>query len=223
MQVVELEGLNHRKEHAMAETFTAFLRGINVNGNKIKMDDLKEAFAGMGFTGARTVLNTGNVVFTARAVPADRTRAQLSEHAITAPVLLDELALRDLKSYIESGLKTALGYDAPVYLRSVSELETLQDVTRTLSVPEGCHLYLLLCNNTALPAELEVLFTTTLRSENEQFHSATGDAFWIVPKGETLSSPFGAKVLGAKRYQNRLTSRNWNTIEKVLASMQENL
>ena len=65
MQVVELEGLNHRKEHTMAETFAAFLRGINVNGNKIKMDALKEAFAGMGFTRARTVLNTGNVVFMA--------------------------------------------------------------------------------------------------------------------------------------------------------------
>ncbi|QNK39838.1 DUF1697 domain-containing protein [Caproicibacter fermentans] len=198
MQMVELEGLNRRKEHAMAETFAAFLRGINVSGNKIKMDDLKEAFAGMGFTGARTVLNTGNVVFMA------------------------EQSMQEVKPLIENRLKVTLGYDAPVYLRSVSELETLQDVTRTLSVPEDCHLYLLLCDSAALPKELDMLFTTTPHSENEQFHPAAGDAFWIVPKGQTLSSPFGAKVLGAKRHQNRLTSRNWNTIEKVLALMQKN-
>lgn len=196
MQVVELEGLNRRKEHAMAETFAAFLRGINVNGNKIKMDALKEAFAGTGFDGAHTVLNTGNVVFMA------------------------EQSIQEVKPLIENGLKAALGYDAPVYLRSASELEALQDVTRTLSVPEGCHLYLLLCDSAALPTELDMLFDATPRSENEQFHPVAGDAFWIVPKGETLSSPFGAKVLGAKRYQNRLTSRNWNTIEKVLALMQ---
>lgn len=196
MQVVELEGLNHRKEHTMAETFAAFLRGINVNGNKIKMDALKEAFAGMSFDGARTVLNTGNVVFTA------------------------DQSVPELKSLIESGLKTTLGYDAPVYLRSVPELEASQDVIRTLSVPEGCHLYLLFCDNTALPAELNVLFAATPHSENESFHPMAGDAFWIVPKGETLSSPFGAKVLGAKRYQNRLTSRNWNTIEKLISLMQ---
>lgn len=181
----------------MAETFAAFLRGINVNGNKIKMDALKEAFAGMGFTGARTVLNTGNVVFTA------------------------DQSVPELKPLIENGLKAALGYDAPVYLRSISELEALQDVTRTLSVPEDCHLYLLLCDNTALPVELGALFAAMPHSgENEQLHPMASDAFWIVPKGQTLSSPFGAKMLGAKRYQNRLTSRNWNTIEKLIALMQ---
>lgn len=180
----------------MAETFAAFLRGINVNGNKIKMDALKEAFAGMGFTRARTVLNTGNVVFMAGQ------------------------SMQEVKPLIENGLKATLGYDAPVYLRSVSELETLQDVTRTLSVPEDCHRYLLLCDSAALPLELDALFAATPHSENEQFHSATSDAFWIVPKGETLSSPFGAKVLGAKCYQNRLTSRNWNTIEKIVSLMQ---
>ena len=128
--------------------------------------------------------------------------------------------MQEVKPLIENGLKATLGYDAPVYLRSISELETLQDVTHTLSVPEGCYLYLLLCDNTALPAELDVLFAATPHSENEHFHPVAGDAFWIVPKGETLSSPFGAKVLGAKRYQNRLTSRNWNTIEKIVSLMQ---
>lgn len=181
----------------MAENFAAFLRGINVNGNKIKMDDLKEAFAGMGFAGVHTVLNTGNVVFAA---------GQPWQH---------------LKLLIESGLHASLGYDAPVYLRTVLELKALQEVARTLSVPEGCHLYLLLCDDAALPAELGTLFAATPHGENERFQPLADDAFWIVPKGETLSSPFGTKVLGAKQYKARVTSRNWNTIEKIIGLMSE--
>lgn len=180
----------------MAEIFAAFLRGVNVNGNRIQMDALKEAFAGMGFSGARTVLNTGNVVLTS-ARPA-----------------------AELKPLIESGLKAALGYGAPVYLRGVSELEALREAARSIPVPEGCHLYLLLCGSAALPEELAADFAAA-HGENERFYPAAGDAFWVVPKGETLSSPFGAKALGAKRYQARLTSRNWATVEKILALMRQ--
>lgn len=204
----------------MSNDTAAFLRGVNVNGNKIKMDALKEAFENMGFAGARTVLNTGNVVFAARAVPVDGARPQPGAHVEPAPVLGDGRALQNLKPLIEGGLKSALGYDAPVYLRTAAELETLRGAAGALAVPEGCHLYLLLCDDAALPAELDALFSATPHGENEHFHPAAGDAFWVVPKGETLSSPFGAKVLGAKQYKARLTSRNWNTIKKIIGLMQ---
>lgn len=203
----------------MSNDTAAFLRGVNVNGNKIKMDALKEAFDNMGFAGARTVLNTGNVVFTARAMPAGGTRPQPAAHAGPAPAFEGVRASQNLKALIENELKSALGYDAPVYLRTAAELETLRCAAGALAVPEGCHLYLLLCDDAALPAELAALFTETPHGENEHFHPATGDAFWVVPKGETLSSPFGAKVLGAKQYKARLTSRNWNTIEKIIGLM----
>lgn len=181
----------------MAENFAAFLRGINVNGGKIKMDALKEAFAGMGFAGARTVLNTGNVVFSAGQPP------------------------QEVTPRIEAGLKAAFGYDAPVYLRSAAQLDALRDAALTVPVPEDCHLYLLLCGDAALPTELGRLFAALPHGETARFYPAAGDAFWVVPKGETLSSPFGAKALGAKRYRNRLTSRNWHTIEKVRELMRE--
>ncbi len=203
----------------MAEYLAAFLRGVNVNGNKISMTALREAFAGMGFSDARTELNTGNVIFSARAVPEDKTRTQVDGHTNRAPALLDDSPFRGLKKCIENGLKAAFGYDAPVFLRSVPELEALRDTAQALSVPEGCHLYLLLCGSAALPAELEALFASLPHGENESFLPAAGDAFWIVPKGETLSSPFGAKALGAARFRNQLTSRNWNTVEKVLGRM----
>src|SRR5258708_5109578 len=44
--------------------FAAFLRGINVGGNKlIKMDDLKKCFAALAFKNVKTILASGNVLF----------------------------------------------------------------------------------------------------------------------------------------------------------------
>ena len=45
------------------ERYVALLRGINVGGRTVKMADLREAFAAMGFPGSETVLQSGNVIF----------------------------------------------------------------------------------------------------------------------------------------------------------------
>jgi len=44
--------------------YVALLRGINVGGISIKMNDLKASFEGLGFEDVRTILQSGNVVFT---------------------------------------------------------------------------------------------------------------------------------------------------------------
>jgi len=44
--------------------YVAFLRGINVGGNKkVPMSELKKVFESLGFTDVKTLLNSGNVVF----------------------------------------------------------------------------------------------------------------------------------------------------------------
>ena len=58
----------------MATRYVALLRGINVGGgNKIKMDELRTLFTGLGYTDTQTYLQSGNVIFGAPddAVPAD--------------------------------------------------------------------------------------------------------------------------------------------------------
>ena len=57
-------------------TYLALLRGINVSGKKpVPMAKLKETFAGLGFAGIRTYLQSGNVVFQTKKTP----HAQLAE------------------------------------------------------------------------------------------------------------------------------------------------
>lgn len=51
----------------------AFLRGINVGrAKRVAMSDLRALVEGLGYGDVRTVLNSGNVVFSAPGEPADR-------------------------------------------------------------------------------------------------------------------------------------------------------
>jgi uncharacterized protein (DUF1697 family) len=58
----------------MAETLIALIRGINVGtANRVAMADLRGLLSDLGYTGARTLLNSGNAVFLAssRAKPGE--------------------------------------------------------------------------------------------------------------------------------------------------------
>lgn len=64
--------------------FVALLRGINVGGkNIIKMSDLKACFVSMGFSAVATYIQSGNVVFAAKAADAP-TLAGKIERALSA-------------------------------------------------------------------------------------------------------------------------------------------
>jgi uncharacterized protein (DUF1697 family) len=58
----------------------AFLRGINVGGrNAVPMADLRDMVGGLGFTGAKTLLQSGNLVFTAASKSASALEKQLEQ------------------------------------------------------------------------------------------------------------------------------------------------
>ena len=94
----------------MPGSYLALLRGINVGGkNVIKMAELRACFEAEGFRDVATYIQSGNVLFTARAVK----RA-------------------DLTSRIETALGARFDYRASVVLRTRQQLRTV--VTRA---PDG--------------------------------------------------------------------------------------
>lgn len=80
--------------------YIAFLRGINVGGHRVKMERLRELFAELGLTGVRSYIQSGNIFF---------------ETSVTDCVALT--------SRIEQRLSAALGYEVPVFLRTIAEVE----------------------------------------------------------------------------------------------------
>ncbi|MCX7615585.1 MAG: DUF1697 domain-containing protein [Clostridiales bacterium] len=177
----------------MPQTYCVFLRGINVNRIKIKMDELKDTFCKIGFGDVKTILATGNVIATDT----------------------QNVSRQDLKLFIEKELGARFDYDAHVLIRNRNEIRDIVSAAKKISVPDGYHNYYLLCEDNDLPKELEHVFCFMAHRPDEQFHPFGDGAFWIVPKGATLDSEFGSKVLGDKKYKSRLTSRNLNTLEKI--------
>ena len=81
--------------------YVALLRAVNVGGRGVKMAELRELFADLGFAGARTYLQSGNVVFAAR--------GERGEIAAT----------------IEAGIVDRFGFRAETILRTAAEMGRL--------------------------------------------------------------------------------------------------
>ncbi|WP_073587943.1 DUF1697 domain-containing protein [Anaerocolumna xylanovorans] len=181
----------------MENRYCALLRGVNVKGTAMKMDNLKAAFIKMGFTNIKTILASGNVIF-----DTDKT-----------------LSKEELKNFIEEELSSYFSYEAYVFLRDAKEIQALLTDSASFPAPEGCHHYTLVCDDKTVFEELKKLFESIHHEPMEQFVVKASNAFWIVPKGSTLSSEFGSKILGKKQYKSCLTSRNKNTMGKILKAM----
>jgi len=181
----------------MPQPWCVFLRGVNVNGVTVRMDALKEAFRAMGHPEARTVLATGNVV-----------------------VLLGDADPARHRAGIERALSDTFSYDAHVFLRSAEEIGSICAAAKKVAVPADFHQYLLLLEDEGTLAALSEAFGSLPHAAGERFLPLGRDAFWLVPKGQTLGSPFGSKALGSRRFKNVLTSRNMNTVEKIRSAME---
>lgn len=85
-------------------TYIALLRGINVSGhNMIKMAELKQLFAELGFLDIQTYLQSGNIVFKADKSTIDKIGSKieteiLSRFGLTIPVIvLEKTTLLSIK------------------------------------------------------------------------------------------------------------------------------
>lgn len=64
----------------MPDRYVALLRGINVGrANRVDMADLRSLVADLGFTGVRTLLNSGNVIFDAAAAETAAVAGRIEE------------------------------------------------------------------------------------------------------------------------------------------------
>lgn len=168
----------------------AFLRGVNLGKRSVKNDDLKAAFRKMGFVDAQPVIASGNVLFSADAAP-------------------------DAKQ-IEQGLEAQFGFPIGVVLRSRDEIHALAESRPfgTYEAGADIKLYAYFVSE-PIGGRLDGLEPVEgdfdiVRVDNDQFFTA----MFRQPSGR-----FGSGLDGAdKRFRDVVvTSRNWNTIERMLA------
>jgi uncharacterized protein (DUF1697 family) len=166
--------------------YVALLRGVNVGGVTIKMADLGSLVSGLGYTDVKTVLASGNVLFT-------------TPDAASAA-----------KHTLESALRTRFGYEAWVHVLTVDAIRKLV-ATYPLPRSEDRHDYVVFAVKPEVRAEL---LAVTLDSAIEVAVPGDSVIYWSVPKGSTLDSALG-KAQSKAAYKPWLTTRNLNTLEKL--------
>ena len=169
--------------------YCAFLRGVNVNGTAMKMVEICDVFKKAGMKDVSSVLATGNILFESDEVP------------------------ENLKQKLEKSLSEHFQYEAFLFLKTDEEVKGILE-NSPFEKNENLHIYSFICNagdENLLMQE----FLKTNHQEHEEAKLINGNFYWKIPKGSTLDSEFG-KILGKKSFKNILTSRNINTIEKIV-------
>jgi uncharacterized protein (DUF1697 family) len=178
-----------------AQRYVALLRGINVGrAKRISMADLRALVAGLGYGDVRTLLNSGNVVFTGP--PGAAAKAAAS---------------------IEAGLTDRIGVPARVTVLSAGEIAAIVAGNPLLAIADDpARLLVAVLND---PAHLPRL-TALLKEDWAPDALALGDrvAYTWCAQG-ILESRLGAAVGRALR--DAVTSRNWATILKLHAMTQD--
>jgi uncharacterized protein (DUF1697 family) len=174
--------------------YVAFLRGINVGGRAlIKMADLKAAFEKMGLRNVRTVLASGNVIFESGRRDED-----------------------DLGQCIEAELKKAFHKDIRVIIRSLEALKKLRssDPFKGIRMTPSLRLYVTFLSGSAKSPPADVS-DAKLRDGFRILRTTVGEIISVIDLSKGKGTP---DLMGRleKEYGANATTRNWNTILKVL-------
>jgi uncharacterized protein (DUF1697 family) len=172
-------------------TYVALLRGINVGGkNKVAMADLREFLAGLGLDDAKTLLQSGNVVFRSQGKTAGA-----------------------LEKFLEKESAARLGVSADYVIRSAAEwakvIEANPFPNEAQSDPS--HLVVMFLKSTPTPASVKAVQASIKGREIVKSHGR--ELYLVYPDGIGTSKLTGTLIewqLGL-----RGTARNWNTVLKL--------
>ena len=170
-------------------TYIAFLRGINVGGQKIiKMEKLKEIFESLQFQNVKTYIQSGNVMF---------------ESTEDSP---------DILCKIEAELESVLGYKVTSIIRTADELEKVieQNPFSTSECFEKQYVTFLYGE----PAAEAVDRLMSYKNDVDDFCVTHREVFLLCGKGYGKTK-FSNHFLESK-LDVLATTRNWKTVNKIL-------
>jgi uncharacterized protein (DUF1697 family) len=167
-----------------------FLRGVNVGGKgKVPMAELKAVFEGaLGFANVKTLLQSGNVVFTTKAKPQAKA--------------------------IEGAIERAFGYRSDVHLLTPEALRKIieSNPLTAEAKKDPSHTVAVIVSQAPAKAASENLVSLAVRKEK---FVVTQNAVYIFYGLAMADSKMSGAALD-RALGVRGTARNWNTLNKVL-------
>lgn len=178
-------------------TYVAMLRGVNVSGkNMIKMPALVKSIESIGFKAIRSYIQSGNLVF----------------ETATGESL-------NMARRIHDQINNDFGFDIPVLVIEAKELESIRDENPFVQRSD---------------IDLTKLHVTFLESEPEDDRIALidpekylPDEFVLQGRSIYLYCPigYGTTKLNNNFFESKLkaraTTRNWNTVNKLVEMAKE--
>jgi uncharacterized protein (DUF1697 family) len=176
-------------------TIISMLRGVNLGGhNQIKMDALRTLYESLGLKSPQTYVQSGNVVFKTQ----ERDLVQLSQR-------------------IEKAIEQKFGFRPRVILRTSSDLNDVI-AKNPFAKRHGIHpgkLLVVFFNEEPGQEDCGLLHRT--KAEGEEVRTNGREFYLYFPNGAGRSKLFAA--IGKLKKSG--TSRNWNTVTKLLEMANE--
>jgi uncharacterized protein (DUF1697 family) len=170
--------------------YIALLRGVNVGGKSIvSMAALKACFEQLGFTGVKTYINSGNVIFS-----TEQEQAEV------------------LGKRIETALDQTFNPDIRVLVKTLAELQKLTAAIPTDWVNDTTTR----CDVMFLWPEIDkpaVVKELPSNPELEEVRYLPGAVVWYISRSLVTKSHM-ARIIGTPIYQ-QMTTRNSNTLRKL--------
>lgn len=166
--------------------YAAFLRGINVGGNKrVRMDCLMQALEAIGLTGIRTYIQSGNLLFSS------------------------DTEEESLRRKIENRMEEVFGFTAAVVLRTTADLENVIQNCPFPDADDAVNLYVCFFARVPSPETMSRIYS--YKSEDEDCR-LLGRELYI----DFCHSFHDSKLAGKLSSLDVITTvRNWNTVCKM--------
>jgi len=173
--------------------YVAFLRGINLGSHKqIKMADLKRICESLGLKSVKTYILSGNVLFES-----------------------EEAKPEVLRTKIEAGLNKALGYQVDVILRTVAQLKALEKLDPFKKVKGDADVKKYV---TFLSEKHQSKLSVPFISPKQDWQIIRLEPREVFVVAFPVKGRYGESMgLIEKEFGKMVTTRNWNTVIKILA------
>ncbi|MEW6195571.1 MAG: DUF1697 domain-containing protein [Bacteroidota bacterium] len=173
------------------ERYAAFLRGINVGGNKkVPMTELKNMLEKMGLKNVKTILASGNVVFDSI-----------------------EKNIKLLGDSIEKKLNETFGFPARTLVYNFRDVEKMiaLDPFKGIEVTKDIRLYVTLLSEKP-KSKLKVPYVSP--DSSFSILKVTDNAIFSVLSVQDTRTVDAMSII-EKEFGKDVTTRNWNTILKL--------
>lgn len=154
------------------------------------MEELKATLASMGFSHIKTLLNSGNVVFTTDSTEIATVEAQMTEV-----------------------LEKKFGFPIPVIIRKMEDIQQLvaDNPFKAVEVHKDIRLYV-----TFLRDQMKSSLTLPWASADGSFQILSSDDKMLVSTVDiSKTKTTDAMSVLDKKFTKDITTRNWNTLVKI--------